>query len=181
MTCENCGAATRLDRDRNVFICDYCRSEFIPPMGENGVQILGETKFRCATCNSLLSEGQLEFHPLLYCTVCRGMLIPMEEFGTLFEVLRSYRDRPAAALRPRDVVDSNIPRLCPRCSQPMDNHPYGGPGNVVIDTCERCSANWLDKGELQRMVTAPDPTYSAPLFSKYEEHTDAPGYSTEEN
>ena len=33
---------------------------------------------------------------------------------------------------------------------------YGGPGNVVIDTCERCLVNWLDPGELRRIAIAPD-------------------------
>jgi Zn-finger nucleic acid-binding protein len=32
----------------------------------------------------------------------------------------------------------------------------GGPGNVVIDTCERCRVNWLDSGELRRIAVAPD-------------------------
>ena len=36
---------------------------------------------------------------------------------------------------------------------------YGGPGNVIIDTCEHCSLNWLDYGELQRIVRAPDERY----------------------
>ena len=34
-----------------------------------------------------------------------------------------------------------------------------GPGNVIIDTCESCSLNWLDYGELQRIVRAPDARY----------------------
>jgi Zn-finger nucleic acid-binding protein len=41
----------------------------------------------------------------------------------------------------------------------MDTHPYGGPGNVIMDTCEHCSLNWLDYGELQRIVRAPDERY----------------------
>jgi Zn-finger nucleic acid-binding protein len=35
-------------------------------------------------------------------------------------------------------------------------HPYGGPGNLTIDTCERCGVNWLDPGELRRIAMAPD-------------------------
>jgi Zn-finger nucleic acid-binding protein len=41
----------------------------------------------------------------------------------------------------------------------MDTHPYGGPGNVIIDDCERCEVNWLDYGELQRIVRAPERHY----------------------
>ena len=38
----------------------------------------------------------------------------------------------------------------------MTSHNYGGPGNVVMDTCERCELNWLDPGELRRIALAPD-------------------------
>jgi len=168
MTCGNCGAPTRLDRSRGIFICDYCGSECMPPGGDDGVQVLGQTKFQCPSCSGLLSEGQLELHSLLYCAACRGMLIGMDDFGSVVETLRSYRDRPAAVLPPKNLNDGKLPRLCPRCSQPMDNHPYGGAGNVVIDTCEACSVNWLDKGELQRIASAPDYSYGAPAFSKFE-------------
>jgi Zn-finger nucleic acid-binding protein len=39
----------------------------------------------------------------------------------------------------------------------MDTHPYCGPANIIIDTCERCGVNWLDYGELDRIVRAPEP------------------------
>jgi Zn-finger nucleic acid-binding protein len=45
----------------------------------------------------------------------------------------------------------------------MMGHPYGGPGNVNIDTCERCSVIWLDRNELRRIVLAPD---RSSLYSK---------------
>jgi Zn-finger nucleic acid-binding protein len=167
MTCANCGASTRLDRDRGVFICEYCGGEYIPPAGEDGVQVLVATELRCAACEGTLSEGQIESHALLYCELCRGVLISMEWFIPLIELLRSYRDRPAMAFPPRAAENGRRPRICPHCSQPMENHPYMGPGNVVIDTCESCSVNWLDRGELQRIVAAPDPSCYVPLYSKY--------------
>ena len=37
----------------------------------------------------------------------------------------------------------------------MDTHPYYGPGNVVIDSCDRCELVWLDFGELKQIVDAP--------------------------
>jgi Zn-finger nucleic acid-binding protein len=37
----------------------------------------------------------------------------------------------------------------------MDVHPYGGPGNIVIDNCPHCRLNWLDSGEFFRVVRAP--------------------------
>lgn len=38
----------------------------------------------------------------------------------------------------------------------MDTHFYGGPDNVVIDDCPRCSLDWLDAGQPMRIVHAPD-------------------------
>jgi Zn-finger nucleic acid-binding protein len=40
----------------------------------------------------------------------------------------------------------------------MDTHFYAGPGNVIVDTCDDCSLLWLDRGELTRIVHAPDET-----------------------
>ena len=144
-------------------MCDYCGGEFVPPVGDDGVQVVGDTKFKCPTCDGLLSEGELERREVLYCTNCRGMLIAIDEFMPLIETLRSFRDRPGVTIPSREAAPGKLPRLCPRCSQPMDNHPYEGPGNVVIDTCEACSVNWLDKGELQKIVAAPDHTYGEPV------------------
>jgi len=164
MNCENCGAATHLDRNRSVFICDYCGSEMIPPAGADGVQVLGETKLNCPACNGMLSDAALEFQPLLYCATCHGMLIGMDVFGGIIQALRSYQSTSPATAAPRNAATGKLPRICARCSKSMENHPYGGPGNVVIDTCEPCELNWLDKQELQRIVAAPDYSYGAKMF-----------------
>jgi Zn-finger nucleic acid-binding protein len=37
----------------------------------------------------------------------------------------------------------------------MDTHPYGGPGNIVVDNCEKCQIIWLDYGELKKVINAP--------------------------
>jgi Zn-finger nucleic acid-binding protein len=42
----------------------------------------------------------------------------------------------------------------------MDTHLYGGGGNVILDDCENCGLNWLDYGELDRIVRAPDREYA---------------------
>jgi Zn-finger nucleic acid-binding protein len=38
----------------------------------------------------------------------------------------------------------------------MDEHLYGGGGNVNVDSCEACGVLWLDRGELSGIVAAPD-------------------------
>jgi Zn-finger nucleic acid-binding protein len=155
-----------MDRDRGVFVCDYCLGETVPPAQADGVQVLGGTKFQCPACATSLSDARIETRDLLYCTACHGLLIAMDDFVPLFETLRAYRDRPAAAL-PRREEAERPPRICPHCYRNMDHHPYGGPGNVFIDTCSRCEINWLDAGELQRIVAAPDPSPYSPVYSRH--------------
>jgi Zn-finger nucleic acid-binding protein len=154
----------RLDRDRCLMVCDYCRSEAVPPVDEEGVQITGATSHSCPSCKSNLSEGLMERQPLLYCEKCHGVLIAMDKFLPLVEHLRALRDRPAVFL-PAPADDLVRHFHCPLCGGSMDSHRYAGPGNVNIDTCEACSTIWLDRSELRRIVVAPDPR---PVYSDYE-------------
>lgn len=57
--------------------------------------------------------------------------------------------------KPLDTAQLQVKRLCPTCDHRMETHPYGGPGNSVIDTCIRCGLVWLDQGELNVLVRAP--------------------------
>src|SRR5690606_29577317 len=59
---------------------------------------------------------------------------------------------------------------CPRCGRPMDTHPYLGPGNIIIDTCDLCNLIWLDGMELEQATNAPgldrSPAHSLGIGSK---------------
>ena len=153
----------RMDRERNLMMCEYCQSEAVPPLDEEGVQVLGETEKVCPGCGSKLSDGLIETQPMLYCAQCHGMLLGMEQMYPLVERLRAIRGGTAGIVLAREESERVI--HCPLCSGEMDDHPYGGPGNVMVDSCENCSVVWLDRGELRRMVSAPDPQ---PIYSGYE-------------
>ena len=100
---------------------------------------------------------------MLYCTKCRGMLVSIDKFLPLIEYLRALRTPTGLSPEPRDNSDADRRIACPVCDRTMTGHPYGGPGNVNIDTCEACSVIWLDRKELWRIVLAPD---QAPLYSR---------------
>jgi len=155
MTCENCGASLRADWQKGVFVCDYCGSEFVPPPDSDGVLVMGESSAPCPICASRLSDGSLESHALKYCVKCHGMLIPMDQLAELVDTLRIKRDRFAKPILPRSLADSSRHLHCPLCGAEFDAHPYGGGGNINVDSCERCGRVWLDGGELRRIVTAP--------------------------
>ena len=132
---------------------------------QDGVELAAETASACPVCQTLLFEGTIQNTSVRYCTGCRGLLVSIATFLPLIEYLRALRHPTGADLRPRDNADADRKLACPMCGKTMVGHPYGGPGNVNIDTCEACSAIWLDRNELDRIVMAPD---HYPVYSRYD-------------
>jgi Zn-finger nucleic acid-binding protein len=154
--CDNCGAPVRIDPASGLTVCDHCGSEQELPVAVEHLELLSETSSLCPACSTPLSEGRLEGHPLLCCGCCFGMLIAMNRFVAIIEAVRAREARSLTTAQPRRQNPGERQLACPTCKQPMVGHLYGGPGNVVIDTCERCLVNWLEPGELRRIAVAPD-------------------------
>ncbi len=157
MNCPACGGPLRYDEGRHCRICDFCKTEHFVEADEDGVRVLGDPSTQpCPVCGIPLVQAAVEDAPILYCERCRGMLIPMGAFVPLVGELRTQQrtsPRPLPALDRRDL-ERHL--HCPACGGPMDTHPYFGPGNIAIDSCSECELNWLDHGELERIVRAPD-------------------------
>jgi len=164
MNCPSCGAPMHLKADADSYACDYCRSVYLPEKDDNGVRVLDEASGElCPVCNLALVHAAIGGVRIRYCTHCHGMLVPMQVFESLIDELRSVGngtvEQPKAERR-----DLSRKIGCPNCRARMDAHYYGGPGNVVIDSCETCSLNWLDRGELWHIVRAPDGRAPDPVF-----------------
>jgi len=156
MNCPSCGAAMRLHADEDCLKCDYCKSIYFPSKGDDGVAVLGvPAEEACPVCAIPLVHAAMAKIRILYCTHCRGMLIPMGVFMSLVEELRAGQPGTLIASTP-DPHDLQRHIDCPHCHKRMDTHYYNGPGNVIIDDCSDCLLNWLDHGELMRIVRAPD-------------------------
>jgi Zn-finger nucleic acid-binding protein len=134
-TCRHCGSVEQ-------------RAEII-----RHLDMRSTSENRCPSCATPLSQARLDGFPLLLCERCEGMLIEMQHFVSIIDAARALEE-PSRGIPPRrqSPGDRTIP--CPVCRQPMLNHFYGGPGNLVIDTCESCDVNWLDPGELRRIARA---------------------------
>jgi Zn-finger nucleic acid-binding protein len=146
----------RVDRDRGLFACGHCGSEQQAPAMIAHVELLDETASACPICSTPLSSSRLEGYSLLCCARCFGTLIAMDQFAAVIDAMRAGEERVFRIALPRRQNPSDRVITCPTCAQPMFGHIYGGPGNVVIDSCERCQVNWLDPGELRRIAVAPD-------------------------
>jgi Zn-finger nucleic acid-binding protein len=150
----------QLNVDRGCFVCPYCESEFVPQANVDGVRVMGPSDSDCPLCKTKLAQGRLLEYGLLYCETCQGMLIPMGDLERISEDLRASRGMPAYTGLPPDARALDRKIACPTCQQIMDTHLYGGPGNVILDSCESCEVLWLDRGELRRIALAPDHHYS---------------------
>jgi len=158
----------RVTENDTSVCCKYCRGVYTPPQNDEGVRLLGETsKLACPVCAVPLEQAALGEHRILSCTRCHGMLVPMDDFISLAEELRTGGRSGAGAIQPapdRKGLERHI--NCPQCHQPMDTHFYEGPGNIIIDDCSRCRVNWLDQGELMRVVRAPNHWYADDKYGR---------------
>jgi Zn-finger nucleic acid-binding protein len=146
----------RIIRDRGLLICDHCGSQREAPPVSEDLELLGETSQPCPVCSTPLSQSRLHGYPLLCCSQCAGLLIDMNRFATIIEAVRAHDVGAFRTAIPARQKPGERTLNCPSCRQPFVSHRYGGPGNVVIDTCSRCLVNWLDQGELRRIALAPD-------------------------
>jgi Zn-finger nucleic acid-binding protein len=150
-----------LKADMTSFRCDYCQRIFLPEVNtDDGVRVLGEPSGQnCPICNTDLVHGTLNNIRVCYCTKCHGMLVPMGALSALVDAVQGQQ-RGGTIQPPADAEDLQRKMNCPACRRRMDTHFYGGPGNVVIDSCENCCLTWLDGGELKRIATAPEEQFA---------------------
>jgi Zn-finger nucleic acid-binding protein len=153
--CVNCGAPVRIDQD-GVAVCDHCGTRQDPPISLQYVEVQNETSTMCPVCLAPLSTARLSGRPLLCCPRCYGMLLAMDLFADIIDAVRLREPSRLRTAPPLRGSPNDRTIRCPSCHIPMLAHLYAGPGNVVIDSCERCGVNWLDGGELRRIALSPD-------------------------
>jgi Zn-finger nucleic acid-binding protein len=159
MNCRNCGGAMELFPARGYFYCRYCSSFHFPETtAPDGVRVLADSPnmLACPACTKTLALAALdEAHSVQYCRNCRGVLMTRGTFADVVRLRRAWATgTPTSPVRPREE-EFRRRITCPTCSRELATHPYYGPGNVVIDSCDTCDAIWLDFGELRQIVDAP--------------------------
>ena len=158
---------------RRYYFCRYCGTfEFLDAAPTDGIHVLERPAAArpCPLCRAPLATSLLdEAHTVEYCEQCRGVMVPRAVFAEAVSRRRARASGPAVPPGALERHELQRRMTCPSCDNPMDTHPYYGPGNVVIDTCGRCDVVWLDFGELRQITDAPGqdrgrpPSASAPL------------------
>ncbi len=142
------------DRATGALVCGHCGTLDEQPVLLRDLEMGALSRLPCPQCAAMLSNAALDGNQLLFCQKCFGMLIVMHNFVPLIEAAQR-RENPSGVTPPRRQNPGDRVLNCPGCGHPMISHFYAGPGNLVIDTCERCQMNWLDPGELRRIARAP--------------------------
>jgi Zn-finger nucleic acid-binding protein len=156
MNCTNCGAPMILVLDQRQFVCEHCSSIYFPLENTDGVRILDEaSQTDCPVCKSPLIYGFADWTKILYCQNCRGMLFNQGAFSKVIKYLRAIPSGPPVEIPPMNPEELERRISCPECGRMMSTHPYGGPGNIVVDNCIHCELIWLDHTEFQRVIRAP--------------------------
>jgi Zn-finger nucleic acid-binding protein len=142
---------------KGYFFCRYCGSFHFPDSRpDDGIRVVGADGASCAVCNHQLATAMLdETHSVRYCGNCRGVLLSRREFAGVVQNRRAWATDVPGPPVPLNPGELERRVNCPVCKARMMTHPYYGPGNVVLDSCEPCELIWLDFGELRQIVDAP--------------------------
>ena len=157
--CQNCGAPLDWDGSRPIIICDFCSSmRSIDSTGDSldrVVELNLPGKSNCPRCHEQLTVAAIDGVKVEHCEQCRGILMEGDLFATVVRNRRADFRGSESRPVPLDAAQLKITVDCPSCEQPMEVHPYYGPGNIVIDSCCRCRLVWLDSGEMATIEIAP--------------------------
>jgi Zn-finger nucleic acid-binding protein len=135
--------------------CDYCKNVVYTAADDEGVRYMEElVDVLCPVCAVPLWNASLDNVSIRACKRCHGMLIGMDAFGGLVDLVRSEKPKTEIPVAD-DGSDLKRKLQCPVCHHAMETHFYYGGGHVVMEDCERCELNWLDGGELMRIARAP--------------------------
>lgn len=144
---------------RRYYHCRHCGTfHFIETAAVEGVRVLrvNDAALACPVCQAGLMRALLDDSRVVdHCERCRGLLMARPTFGDAVWARRANASGPGTPPIRLDARELDRHLTCPSCREPMDVHPYYGPGNIVIDTCRGCDLIWLDHGELKQISDAP--------------------------
>ena len=116
----------------------------------------------CPACHEPLIVLEHDAIEIDFCDACRGVWLDRAELDLLFS-------EPQAAVRFLDAltIDKTTPELsrkCPICGTGMDKVSAQNKEPVLLDRCPRGHGVWLDKGELNRVLSLGENPSSVAAF-----------------
>jgi len=146
MKCHRCASALEAAGDtRHCALCGWWNFHD----RDKDIAVIGEpVGASCPVCDGPLLSAQIEEETVAQCATCGGFMAELESFQIIVARRRAQPTGGEITTKPFHAAELERAVSCPCCGQRMDTHPYGGGGNVVVNTCERCTLIWLDAGKL---------------------------------
>jgi len=107
-------------------------------------------EMECPRCHSPLIVVEYDDVELDFCTKCEGLWFDSGEMQLV--AAKAGRDAEAcASMAPARTSEKTL--KCPLCHKAMNKRFLGIGEPVVADVCPACDGLWLDKGELEQVLS----------------------------
>jgi Zn-finger nucleic acid-binding protein len=147
--CDNCGGNLEPIEGKAYLLCEYCFTFHFPDESKDGAKSIGtQTELGCPVCKTSLVSADIDSVKVHHCENCKGNFMDRRSFSRIVEIKESTLEKQKHYKKKVNFVELQREIHCPKCLKPMETHPYYGPGNVIIDSCNICYGVWVDEGEL---------------------------------
>lgn len=156
--CDYCGAALATVTCPSCFAPMFAGSRFCARCGAEATRevVDGAASLKCPRCSELLQALRLGATSVQECAACGGLWMDPATLQKLSDAREEHAGvvSALAARVPVNAVASDTVRYipCPRCAKLMNRVNFARSSGVVMDVCKNDGV-WLDRGELQRVVS----------------------------
>lgn len=106
---------------------------------------------KCPACKEILVILELNEIEVDYCSNCKGVWL---DGGELELILENISEKAKLIQALQVVADNKEKKIkCPICNEKMEKVQHNQV-DIIIDKCIHNHGIWLDKGELEEMVSS---------------------------
>lgn len=156
--CDYCGAALATVTCPSCFAPMFAGSRFCARCGAEATreEVDGAPPLNCPRCADPLQALRLGTTSVQECAACGGLWMDPTTLQKLSDAREEHTGvvSALAARVPVNTVAADTVRYipCPRCTKLMNRVNFARSSGVVMDVCKNDGV-WLDRGELQRVVS----------------------------
>ena len=136
----------------------------------------------CPRCNGSLFANSKDGVEIEVCTDCGGIWLDANELKVLAEQAKSDGNIAKAGVVEEVAVgvqstQENVDMKCPKCSgATLTAFIYAFDSGIELDRCPQCSGLWLDKSELEQIVSYMVKADNCPMADALNTRSDEEGF-----
>ena len=156
--CAYCGCALATVTCPSCFAPIFQGSRFCPHCGVEATRDVSEdaTPLKCPRCREDMEVLKLGETVTRACSACGGLWLDPASLQKLCDTREEHSiiDSTLTTRVPTTNVAPDVVKYipCPKCEKLMNRVNFAHSSGVIIDVCKHDGV-WLDRGELQRVIT----------------------------